>query len=184
MWWHTGDIVSVTGKDLRRYYAQTRGYFCDQYGSRSCVFTWLVPKKSSERVPSLSGDTSDDFDPCNFVIGFDDDEPRLLTDVTWVCRAPSDYFRPKNAPYETATSSQRAGFVWTQTGPVQASLDKLQKAKSEKSAMKRLLATAGPSWRECSEEMAPENESSPADVVQNRIIELLNRKSKNPPCDL
>lgn len=114
VYYQIGDIVSLLSLQRRVYYAQIRGLLQDQYMEKSAVITWLIPTTSSP-PPERT------FDPATYVIGPDEDLPRRLDCMQFVCRAPSDYFKLRNAPYPTAAphlSARGARFVYTRLGPV------------------------------------------------------------------
>ena len=55
----------------------------------------------------------------NLSIGFlgpEEDLPRKLDFMEFVCHAPSDYFRAHNAPYHTVSSHHNLCYVWTSIG--------------------------------------------------------------------
>lgn len=90
------------------YYAQLRGFLQDQYCEKSAVITWLLPSKESP---------TDHFDPSTYFLGPEEDIPRKMENLTFVCHAPSDYFRDPHSPYPTVTMKVDSGFIWTRIGP-------------------------------------------------------------------
>lgn len=108
-----GDIVSLCNSNYDIFYAQIRGLMIDNFCEKSAVITWLLPTQSSP--PS-----SECFDPSTYVIGPEEDQPRLLSCMEFVMHAPSDYYYDKNTPYpsvdienRSASQSQSGGFIWT-----------------------------------------------------------------------
>ena len=59
-YYQVGDIVSLVDHDGGVYYAQLRGFLCDQYSEKSAVITWLLPTQSSP---------TDRFEASTFVLG-------------------------------------------------------------------------------------------------------------------
>lgn len=110
-----GDIVSLQNEDTTDtmlYFAQIRGFLIDQYAQKSASVTWLLP----------TSDATDDgtFDPACYILGPEEDTPRSLDTLEFVCHAPSDYYRLKS-PYplqpEPLTSGN-LGYTWTRLGIV------------------------------------------------------------------
>uniref|UniRef100_A0A5K3F3Z2 BAH domain-containing protein n=1 Tax=Mesocestoides corti TaxID=53468 RepID=A0A5K3F3Z2_MESCO len=89
-WLHIGDIVSVTDVEGGQYYAQLRSIIVDNLDNVSVILTWLVPTTEA---------TSGKFDLAHYVIGMEEDLPRHIDCVMFVCRCSSDYFRPIDTPY-------------------------------------------------------------------------------------
>lgn len=81
--YQVGDVVSLQDLDGALYFAQLRGFLQDQYARRSTVISWLIPT-----LPNLTH-----FDPINFIPGPDEDVPRSMDCVEFVCRAPSELFK-------------------------------------------------------------------------------------------
>lgn len=115
-----GDIVSLCNSNYDVFYAQIRGLMVDNFCEKSAVITWLLPTQSSP--PPSEG-----FDPSTYVIGPEEDQPRLLSCMEFVMHAPSDYYFDKSTPYppidtDLYNSSQNSsgGFIWT-------SIDSMQK---------------------------------------------------------
>lgn len=48
--------------------------------------------------------------------GPEEDLPRKLDCMEYVCHAPTEYFRAKTAPYPTTTAGPELGYVWTSLG--------------------------------------------------------------------
>ena len=49
--------------------------------------------------------------------GPEEELPRPMDAMEFVCRAPSEYFKSKHAPYPTEPSKPELGFIWTSIGP-------------------------------------------------------------------
>ncbi|XP_041371846.1 GATA zinc finger domain-containing protein 1-like [Gigantopelta aegis] len=107
MYYQVGDVVSLVDHDGSVYYAQLRGFMQDQYSEKSAVITWLLPTQGSPRHR---------FDPSTYILGPEEDLPRKLDFMEFVCHAPSDYFRAYHAPYHTVTSDHSLCYVWTSMG--------------------------------------------------------------------
>lgn len=107
-YYQIGDIVSMQDMDGGTYYAQIRGFLQDQYCEKSAVVTWLLPSSHSP---------VDSFDPSTYFLGPEEDIPRKLECMQFVCHAPSDYYRDPYSPYPTLTMKAENGFVWTRIGP-------------------------------------------------------------------
>ncbi|EUB63834.1 GATA zinc finger domain-containing protein [Echinococcus granulosus] len=89
-WLQIGDIVSVMDVDGGEYYAQVRSIIVDSFEDASVVLTWLVPTSEATRG---------EFDPTKYVIGMEEELPRSINCVSFLCHCPSDYFRPTDSPY-------------------------------------------------------------------------------------
>lgn len=107
-YYQVGDIVSLVDIDGGVYYAQIRGLLQDQYCEKSAVITWLIPTTSSPK---------DYFDPATYILGPEEDIPRKLECMEFVCHAPSEYFKAKNAPYPVFPYKPESCFIWTRIGP-------------------------------------------------------------------
>lgn len=95
------------------YYAQIRSFLVDTYQEKSAYITWLIPSK-------LSPPPNKTFDPCTYLLGPDEDFPRRLSTMDFVCHAPSDYYMTKNSPYPTKGKSERgANYIWANLDVVQ-----------------------------------------------------------------
>lgn len=108
MYYQVGDVVSIVDVDGGVYYAQIRGLLQDQYCEKSAVIAWLLP---------TFGSPGTDFDPSTYVIGPEEDFPRKLEYMEFVCHAPAEYFKAKNTPYPVIPSKPESGFIWTRIGP-------------------------------------------------------------------
>lgn len=103
-----GDVVSVIDDRHRVYYAQIRGLLQDQYCEKSAVLTWLLPTRGSPKGR---------FDPATYILGPEEDIPRKLECLEFVCHAPSDYYKAEKSPYPTIPTKPESGFIWTRFGP-------------------------------------------------------------------
>lgn len=106
--YETGDIVSLLDYSGGIYYALIRGFLIDQYATHYAILKWVLPK-----TPNPTH-----FDPRNFILGNifcqfslsssplgpDDDEPKNLELLDFVCHSPnSKSFRQSfSFDYETA----------------------------------------------------------------------------------
>lgn len=50
------------------------------------------------------------------VSGPEEDLPRKMECFEFVCRAPSEYYKAKSAPYPTQPVKTELGFIWTSLG--------------------------------------------------------------------
>ncbi|XP_013777638.1 GATA zinc finger domain-containing protein 1-like [Limulus polyphemus] len=107
-YYQVGDIVSVVDVEGDVYYAQIRGLLQDQYCEKSAVLSWLIPTQSSPK---------DYFDPATYIIGPEEDIPRKLDCLEFVCNAPAEYFKAHHSPYPTQPSRPEMCFIWTRIGP-------------------------------------------------------------------
>ena len=85
----------------------------DNFCEKSAVITWLLPTQSSP--PPSEG-----FDPSTYVIGPEEDQPRLLSCMEFIMHAPSDYYQDKSTPYPPidadpyhSSENSANGFIWT-----------------------------------------------------------------------
>ncbi|KAM4705630.1 GATA zinc finger domain-containing protein 1 [Rhinophrynus dorsalis] len=112
LYYQTGDVVSVIDEeDGKTYFAQIRGFVQDQYCEKSAALTWLIPTLSSPQ---------DHFDPATYIIGPDEDLPRKMECLDFVCHAPSEYFKSRSTPFPTLPSRPEKGYIWTHVGPTPA----------------------------------------------------------------
>ncbi|CAL1545010.1 unnamed protein product [Lymnaea stagnalis] len=107
-YYQIGDVVSLVDHDGSVYYAQLRGFLSDQYNEKSAVITWLLPTTYSP--PNR-------FDPNTYILGPEEDLPRKMEYMEFVCHAPSDYFRARDAPYKTVNPEPKLCYIWTSIGP-------------------------------------------------------------------
>ncbi|GAB6026320.1 GATA zinc finger domain-containing protein 1 [Chamberlinius hualienensis] len=103
-----GDIVSMIDIEGDVYYAQIRGLLQDQYCEKSAVITWLLPTQSSPK---------DHFDPSTYIIGPEEEIPRKLECMEFVCHAPSDYYKSSNTPYPTINNKPELCYIWSRLRP-------------------------------------------------------------------
>ncbi|KAL1513764.1 hypothetical protein ABEB36_003132 [Hypothenemus hampei] len=111
-----GDIVSVRDESDDYYYAQIIGLMTDQYCNKSAVLQWLLP--TSESPPP-----NEEFDPATYIIGPEEDFPRLLDCMEFVMHAPSDYYKSKTTPYSPLVNTSRSGYIWTKMNSVKIKND-------------------------------------------------------------
>lgn len=103
-----GDVVSMVCDGLV-YYAQIRGLLQDQYHEKSAVITWLIPT-------DVSPETG--FDPNTFIIGPEEEFPRNLADMEFVCHSPNEYFKCTNPYLDKIPQKPTLGFAKTRKGYV------------------------------------------------------------------
>ena len=83
------DIVSIIDEaDRNTYYAQIRGLFVDDHLNNMAVITWLLPT-------DLTQNDSGAFNLDSFLLGPDEDFPRPLDSLQFVCRPKTNYFKLK-----------------------------------------------------------------------------------------
>ncbi|KAL2307364.1 hypothetical protein Nmel_000323 [Mimus melanotis] len=112
VYYQIGDVVSVVDEqDGRTYYAQIRGFIQDQYCEKSAALTWLIPTQASPK---------DCFDPASYIIGPEEDLPRKMEYLEFVCHAPSEYFKSRSSPFPTVPTRPEKGYIWTHVGPTPA----------------------------------------------------------------
>lgn len=117
-YYQIGDIVALKDcVDHNLYYAQIRGFLNDQYSEKSAVITWLLPSSSSPE---------DRFDASTYFLGPEEDIPRKLEYMKFICHAPSDYYRNPYSPYPTSTMKPEVGFIWSR-GEYSKSIDSMCK---------------------------------------------------------
>ncbi|XP_048728404.1 GATA zinc finger domain-containing protein 1-like [Ostrea edulis] len=107
MYYQTGDIVSLLDHDGSVYYAQIRGFMQDQYNEKSAVLSWLLPTQNSPKVG---------FDPSTYILGPEEDLPRKMEYIEFVCHAPSDYYKCRTGPYLTISREPELCYIWTTMG--------------------------------------------------------------------
>ncbi|XP_059154765.1 GATA zinc finger domain-containing protein 1-like [Physella acuta] len=107
-YYQVGDVVSLVDHDGSLYYAQLRGFLSDQYNEKSAVITWLLPTTNSPQ---------NRFDPNTYILGPEEELPRKMEYMEFVCHAPSDYFRARDAPYKTVNPEPKLCYIWTSIGP-------------------------------------------------------------------
>ncbi|TRY83221.1 hypothetical protein DNTS_032500 [Danionella cerebrum] len=114
IYFQIGDVIKVIDEDDGKpYFAQIRGFVQDQYCEKSAALTWLIPTQASPR---------DQFDPSTFIVGPEEDLPRKMEYLEFVCHAPSEYFKSRSCPFPTIPVRPERGYVWTHIGatPAQA----------------------------------------------------------------
>ncbi|XP_060638247.2 GATA zinc finger domain-containing protein 1 isoform X2 [Anolis sagrei] len=112
VYYQIGDVVSVIDEqDGKTYYAQIRGFIQDQYCEKSAALTWLIPTTASPK---------DCFDPATYIIGPEEDLPRKIEYLEFVCHAPSEYFKSRSSPFPTIPTRPEKGYIWTHVGPTPA----------------------------------------------------------------
>ncbi|XP_077446791.1 GATA zinc finger domain-containing protein 1 [Stigmatopora argus] len=112
VYYQIGDVIKVTDEDDGKpYYAQIRGFVQDQYCEKSAALTWLLPTQASPK---------DHFDPGTFILGPEEDLPRKMEFLDFVCHAPSEYFKSRSSPFPTVPVRPQKGYIWTQIGPTPA----------------------------------------------------------------
>uniref|UniRef100_A0A3B4BIA8 GATA zinc finger domain-containing protein 1 n=1 Tax=Periophthalmus magnuspinnatus TaxID=409849 RepID=A0A3B4BIA8_9GOBI len=112
VYYQTGDVIKVTDEeDGKAYYAQIRGFVQDQYCEKSAALTWLIPTQASPK---------DQFDPGTYILGPEEDLPRKMEYLEFVCHAPSEYFKSRTSPFPTIPIRQEKGYIWTHIGPTPA----------------------------------------------------------------
>ncbi|XP_028256041.1 GATA zinc finger domain-containing protein 1 [Parambassis ranga] len=112
VYFQTGDVIKVTDEeDGKPYYAQIRGFVQDQYCEKSAALTWLIPTQASPK---------DHFDPGTYIVGPEEDLPRKMDYLEFVCHAPSEYFKSRSSPFPTIPIRPEKGYIWTHIGPTPA----------------------------------------------------------------
>lgn len=130
-YFQVGDIVSVMDEDDgHAYYGQLRGFLQDQYMELSGIITWLLPTTASP---------PDRFDPATFILGPEEEFPRSMEVFEFVCHAPTEYYKKRDAPFKVQAETPELGFIWTSLGqpeivpvPSQAELFGMKDPLSEK----------------------------------------------------
>ncbi|XP_074653048.1 GATA zinc finger domain-containing protein 1-like [Tubulanus polymorphus] len=106
-YFQVGDIVSLLDHDGGIYYAQIRGFMQDQFLEKSAIITWLLPTEAT---------CGDRFDPATYILGPEEDLPRKLEFMEFVCHAPSEYFKAKLGPFPTIPNQPELCYIWTTFG--------------------------------------------------------------------
>lgn len=132
VYYQTGDVIKVTDEDDGKpYYAQIRGFVQDQYCEKSAALTWLIPTQSSAKdqfdpgtyiVGKISflcfvGHLCDNLRTASLIPGPEEDLPRKMEYLEFVCHAPSEYFKSSSSPFPTIPIRAEKGYVWTHIGP-------------------------------------------------------------------
>uniref|UniRef100_A0A8B9T446 GATA zinc finger domain containing 1 n=2 Tax=Anas TaxID=8835 RepID=A0A8B9T446_ANAPL len=114
VYYQIGDVISVVDEqDGKTYYAQIRGFIQDQYCEKSAALTWLIPTQASPK---------DCFDPASYIIGPEEDLPRKMEYLEFVCHAPSEYFKSRSSPFPTVPTRPEKGYIWTHVGTYSCNL--------------------------------------------------------------
>uniref|UniRef100_A0A3Q2YCN5 GATA zinc finger domain-containing protein 1 n=1 Tax=Hippocampus comes TaxID=109280 RepID=A0A3Q2YCN5_HIPCM len=112
VYYQIGDVIKVTDEeDGKAYYAQIRGFVQDQYCEKSAALTWLIPTQASPK---------DHFDAGTYILGPEEDLPRKMEYLDFVCHAPSEYFKSRSTPFPTVPVRPQKGYIWTHIGPTPA----------------------------------------------------------------
>lgn len=112
VYYQTGDVIRVTDEeDGKPYYAQIRGFVQDQYCEKSAALTWLIPTQASPK---------DQFDPGTYIVGPEEDLPRKMEYLEFVCHAPSEYFKSRSSPFPVIPIRPEKGYIWTHIGSTPA----------------------------------------------------------------
>lgn len=137
IFYQIGDIVSLLDDDgVSVYYAQIRGLLQDQYSEKSAVISWLLPTQ---------GSPSNRFDPSTYILGPEEDLPRKLEYMEFVCHAPSNYYKCLREPYPCINTGPELSYIWSTLRPcirivpskdeifgTKTSQKKIEKLKSDK----------------------------------------------------
>nr|XP_054751123.1 GATA zinc finger domain-containing protein 1-like [Lytechinus pictus] len=107
-YYQVGDIVSLLDEDGGIFYAQLRGFMQDQYSQKSAIITWLLPTQATNK---------NKFDPATYILGPEEELPRSLEFMEFVCHAPADYYRLVKSPYPVVPIKEEPGFVWSSVLP-------------------------------------------------------------------
>lgn len=135
-YYQVGDIVSLIDDEENIYYAQIRGFLQDQYYEKSAVITWLLPTKDSPVGK---------FDPSTYILGPEEDLPRKMEYMEFVCHAPSDYFKCSRAPYPTLNNSPELCYIWSSLGPeIRVAPKKLDDVFGPEDSLKNIESNASP----------------------------------------
>lgn len=109
IYYQVGDIVSLLDNDgISIYYAQIRGLLQDQYNEKSAVISWLLPTQ---------GSSQNKFDPSTYILGPEEDLPRKLEYMEFVCHAPSDYYKCSREPYPCLSKGPELSYIWSSLRP-------------------------------------------------------------------
>uniref|UniRef100_A0A8C4NCZ7 GATA zinc finger domain-containing protein 1 n=1 Tax=Eptatretus burgeri TaxID=7764 RepID=A0A8C4NCZ7_EPTBU len=104
VFYQVGDVVSVLDEEGELYFAQIRGFMQDQYCEKSAVITWLLP---------TTGSPKGKFDPSTYILGPEEELPRRMEFLEFVCHAPSEYFHSRCSPYPTLAIHTDKCCTWT-----------------------------------------------------------------------
>ncbi|KAL8605807.1 hypothetical protein ACOMHN_066527 [Nucella lapillus] len=156
-YYQVGDIVSLVDHDGGVFYAQLRGFMCDQYGEKSAVITWLLPTQNSPQ---------DRFDASTYILGPEEEIPRKLDYMDFVCHAPSDYFKAHNTPYPVIGKEPDLCFIWTSLGPeirTTPSLDEIFGVKDENEEAASEVSSSSSSGKNAKEREGKEKDKNKDD---------------------
>ncbi|CAF1366146.1 unnamed protein product [Rotaria magnacalcarata] len=104
-----GDIVYLIDANFSCFYAQIRALFQDEHVNAFAFLTWLLPTTNKTSTNNFQ------FDPNAYSIGPNEEYPRSLSSLSFVCHAPSDYFQVKTYPQSATTDNRRSfNYTWTQ----------------------------------------------------------------------
>ncbi|VDI65369.1 Hypothetical predicted protein [Mytilus galloprovincialis] len=135
MYYQVGDVVSLVDHDLSVYYAQIRGFMQDQYNEKSAVISWLLPTQNSEEG---------NFDPTTYIMGPEEDLPRSMEYMEFVCHAPSEYFKCSSGPYPTVSQKPDLCYIWTTTENLIKPLQSIEEVFNVKTVKKEKPAETKP----------------------------------------
>lgn len=135
MYYQVGDVVSLVDHDLSVYYAQIRGFMQDQYNEKSAVISWLLPTQNSQEG---------NFDPTTYIMGPEEDLPRSMEYMEFVCHAPSEYFKCTSGPYPTVSQKPDLCYIWTTTENLIKPLQSIEEVFNVKSIKKEKPAETKP----------------------------------------
>lgn len=54
------------------------------------------------------------------LLGPEEDLPRKMEYLEFVCHAPSEYFKSRSSPFPTVPTRPEKGYIWTHVGPTPA----------------------------------------------------------------
>uniref|UniRef100_A0A670ZM48 GATA zinc finger domain containing 1 n=1 Tax=Pseudonaja textilis TaxID=8673 RepID=A0A670ZM48_PSETE len=55
-----------------------------------------------------------------FFLGPEEDLPRKIEYLEFICHAPSEYFKSQSTPFPTIPTRPEKGYIWTHVGPTPA----------------------------------------------------------------
>jgi len=106
-----GDIVYLIDAKFSCFYAQIRALLQDEQLNAFAFLTWLLPTNISTSTDNFH------FDPNGYSIGPNEEYPRSLNSLSFVCHAPSNYFQVKTYPQSLTTTidnKRSMNYIWTQ----------------------------------------------------------------------
>ncbi|CAF0996599.1 unnamed protein product [Didymodactylos carnosus] len=104
-----GDIVHLMDDSQKSYYGQIRALLQDEHLNSYAFLTWLLPRPNSIHDQY-------EFNPNSYIIGPNEEYPRDLNSLSFVCHSPTDYFQVKTYPqsYSSPITEKRIlNYVWT-----------------------------------------------------------------------